>query len=74
MTERDINVALALQLRLLRIEAGLSQDELAARLGVHRNTVYHWERGCGLPTVLFLKACMVLNADAARILKAVIHG
>lgn len=33
------------RLRLLREEAGLRQEDVAARLGVHSNTVRNWERG-----------------------------
>lgn len=36
-------------LAALRKRRGLSQQELAARLGVHRNTIGKWERGICLP-------------------------
>ncbi|GHO57398.1 FxSxx-COOH system tetratricopeptide repeat protein [Ktedonobacter robiniae] len=36
-------------LKLLRKRQGLSQQHLAARLGVHRNTIGTWERGDFLP-------------------------
>ncbi len=35
--------------RCLRIRAGLSHQELAAHLGVHRATVGRWERGQSRP-------------------------
>lgn len=69
----ELNTALAFQLRMLRERAGMSQDELAGRLGVHRNTVYNWERGAGLGTVLFLRICTALDADAGAVLEKVLH-
>ena len=73
MNKPDLNFALALQLKLLRTGAGLSQDELAARLGVHRNSVYNWERGMGLQTSLFVKLCKELDADAGQVLKQILE-
>lgn len=31
--------------RLIRVTAGVSQERLAAELGVHRMTVHRWEAG-----------------------------
>lgn len=36
-------------LKTLRIKAGYSQEELANRLGVVRQTVSKWERGISVP-------------------------
>jgi len=35
--------------RAIRLAAGVSQERLAAELGVHRVTVYRWEFGQRLP-------------------------
>jgi len=35
--------------RALREDAGLSQDDIAATMGVHRETVSRWERGLRTP-------------------------
>jgi len=35
------------QMKVMRIAAGLRIGEIARHLGVHRNTVRHWESGCG---------------------------
>jgi DNA-binding XRE family transcriptional regulator len=38
------------QIRLaLRVEAGLTQQDLADTIGVHRETVSRWERGSRTP-------------------------
>ena len=36
-------------LKTFRQNKGLTQQQLAAKLGVHRNTIGHWERGDHLP-------------------------
>lgn len=66
-----LNAALAIELRTLRERAGMTREELAGRLGIHRNTVYNWERGAGMsvPVVLFLRVCLALEVDAGAVLK-----
>ena len=68
MSDLDLNSALALQLKTLRERAQLTQGQLAELVGVHRNTVYNWESGAGLPTALFLRVCKALDVRAGRIL------
>jgi transcriptional regulator with XRE-family HTH domain len=43
--------AFAEAIRQARKDAGLTQVELAERLGVTQNAVSHWERGLGLPEI-----------------------
>jgi len=74
VTNVYFNSRLAVQLRTLREQAGLTQGQLAERVGVHRNTVYNWENGAGLPTALFLRVCAALDIRAGRILEKVLHG
>lgn len=45
MTELDPKMVLAQNLRRLRTATGLSQEELAARAGLHRTYVSSIERG-----------------------------
>lgn len=42
------------QIRLLREKAGVSQSELARRLGVTRSSVNAWESGLSAPTAVYL--------------------
>ena len=39
----------------LRKKAGLSQEELAERVGVHLNTISQWENGFYIPKMLKVK-------------------
>ena len=41
----------ARRLRSLRAEARLSQEQLAARVGVDRQTVSNWEKGENVPSL-----------------------
>ena len=74
-TQEQFTIALAVQMKLLRERAELSQEKLADKLGLHRNTIIKWERGEGLmPTIVFLRLCAVLDADAGKVLKQIIHS
>jgi transcriptional regulator with XRE-family HTH domain len=42
------------RIRGYRLQAGLTQRELAAQIGQRRSSVSAWERGCHLPTVASL--------------------
>ena len=59
-------------LRVLRKQQGVHQQELAAKLGVHRNTIGKWERGDCLPEsrtmVLELARCLHLQEQETRLL------
>lgn len=51
-----MNTILAKRIKSIRIDANLSQEELAARLGVGQKTVSRWESGRGEPRLRQLKA------------------
>jgi transcriptional regulator with XRE-family HTH domain len=53
-----------------RIEAGLSQKELAERLEVHQKDISRWEHNDRSPTAITLgKICKALNASADVVLE-----
>ncbi|MEA9586275.1 helix-turn-helix domain-containing protein [Xanthomonas sp. WHRI 10064A] len=49
-------ISLATRIRAARIGAGMSQTELAQKLGVNRATVGHWERSGFAPSLDYLYA------------------
>lgn len=49
MRHKEIAVSVATNIRRLRLDAGLSQEELAKKLGVSRSTVTQWESGWSQP-------------------------
>lgn len=56
-------------IKKLRTEQGLSQDELAERIHVVRQTVSKWERGTSVPDADSLVAlARALGASAAELL------
>lgn len=48
----EVEMTLGEQVRVARTKLGLSQDELAVRAGVHRNSVSAFERGSAWKTEL----------------------
>lgn len=56
----------AADIKALRERLGLSQMEMAARLGTTLTTVYRWEKGQRSPTGLYAKALARLAASDGR--------
>lgn len=62
--------ATGLVLRKLRIDAGLSQEELAARSGLSRSMIDKIERRERLPSLdVLIKLSKGLNMDASEIVR-----
>ena len=49
-------MSLAQKLKQLRLQTGLTQEQLAARIGVSSRTIKHWEHGTRTPSVSSLLA------------------
>lgn len=61
--------AVGQRLAAARAAAGLSQADLAERIGVHRQTVYRWEAGTQPPDAYGLAmACLVCGVDVGAVL------
>lgn len=63
--------------RLLRLEKGLTQQQLADMLGVSRGTVFNFERGRGVTPELAIKLCVALDVsveDSAALLEKINEG
>ena len=55
MAKKDISKAFAVEVRALRTALGMSQEELAARAGLHRNYVGMIERSERNPTLVAIE-------------------
>lgn len=56
-------------LKEIREEKGLTQDQLAKQVNVVRQTVSKWERGLSMPDVdLLMKIAEVLDCTVGRLL------
>lgn len=62
-------------LKALRTAKGYSQEELAARLHVVRQTISKWEKGLSVPDAdLLLKLADILETDVATLLGATVEA
>jgi DNA-binding XRE family transcriptional regulator len=57
----------------LRDDAELSRQQLAEKVKIHPNTLYNYESGEGMQTLLFIKICIALKLDAGRVMKMVLE-
>lgn len=66
----DIRKVMAANLRRIRTDKGLSQEELAFRCGVHRTYVSGVERGVRNPTITIVaKIAAALDVPASALLR-----
>ena len=72
---KNLNTSLGAVIRDLRVAAGMSQEELADRAGIHRTYVSQLERGLKSPTVAILvDLAKALDTSPSRILRSVETG
>lgn len=69
---KHLSIALGLALRQLRVKAGISQEELGFRFGLHRTYVSLLERGRRMPSVpTLLSLGEFLGASPVELMKLV---
>jgi len=62
------------RLALMREHAGLTSQQMADELGVHRNTVTNYESGNSIPKLGALRAwCHICGMDAPRTTQLAAH-
>jgi transcriptional regulator with XRE-family HTH domain len=63
------------EIRKIRLAAGLTQEELAAKAHVSREYVNYLERGKRQPTVaVFVRLCKAVNVHAPDVLERVMSS
>ena len=71
MADDDLRAGLGAALRILRAEAGLSQDELAYRAGINRSYLSDVERGVSSPSLdRVARLAIALNVRASELVRA----
>lgn len=66
---------LADEIRKIRLAAGLTQEELAAKARISREYVNYLERGTRQPTVaIFIRLCKAANAHAPDVLERIMRS
>ena len=66
-----VDMTFAENLKMLRKQAGMSQEQLAEKLGVTIGTIGYYERGAGMPKTDNLFAlCDILHIRPADLLRA----
>ena len=72
MGVHKVNNAIGKAISKLRLDLGLSQEELADRAGIHRTYVSQLERGIKSPTlVVLMKVAKALGTRPSRLLRSV---
>lgn len=66
--------ALGDEIKRLREARGLTQEELATRMGVHRNTIHRYEGGDDMPVMLLVRLIVELDADVSQVMGKVLKG
>jgi transcriptional regulator with XRE-family HTH domain len=60
------------EIRRGRQKAGLSQEELGERIGLHRNSVARYEGGADIPMMVFVRLCVALGMPTKDVLDRVL--
>jgi transcriptional regulator with XRE-family HTH domain len=60
------------EIRRGRMAAGLSQEDLGARVGLHRNSVARYEAGADIPVMMFVRLCVALGIHTKDVLDRVL--
>ena len=59
--ERAFYATVGAWIKMRRKAAKLSQEQLGARLGVHRNVVLRWESGASMTAWMYTRVCHELG-------------
>jgi len=72
MTAEKFCAELGREIRQARVEKRMSQEELAGRVGLHRNSVARYEAGADIPIMIFVRLCLALEIHAKEVLDQVL--
>lgn len=78
MNKKDFCRAVGEEIKRLREDKGLSQEELGARVGIHRTSMSRFELGADMRLMLFIRICRALELDwhaaRVRVLERILKG
>lgn len=72
VNEKEFREALGEEIRRRRERREWSQQELADKVGIHRNTLFRYEGGADMPVIVCMRICGALGAPMIEVLEAVL--
>lgn len=72
MTANKFCAELGGEIRQARLDKGMSQEDLAGRVGLHRNSVARYEAGADIPIMIFVRLCVAMGLHAKEVLDRVL--
>lgn len=68
----ELRAQLGYQIRRFRMLAGRSQEWLAEKAGIHRNSILRYEKGDEIPLTVFISIAQALEVSVDAMIKAAI--
>jgi transcriptional regulator with XRE-family HTH domain len=72
LTSENFQNQLGAEIRRLREAKGWSQQQLGAKVRIHRNTIARYESGDDIPVMVFLRLCTALGSHGKDVLERVL--
>jgi transcriptional regulator with XRE-family HTH domain len=72
ITQEEFQLALGEEIRRLRDRKGWTQRKLAAKAGIHYNSLCRYEGGADIPVVTFMRLCVALGTHMIDVVERVL--
>ncbi len=72
ITQEEFQLALGEEIRRLRDRKRWTQRKLAAKAGIHYNSLCRYEGGADIPVITFMRLCVALDTHMIDVLEKVL--